>query len=47
MKRLFEEPALSLETFSVCDSTLFLSDFEMGEDELDPAYGGSAITQRQ
>ena len=39
MKHLFEEPSLELEKFAVTDSTLFLSDFEIGEDELDPAYG--------
>ena len=39
MKNLFEEPSLVLEQFRVQDSTLFLSDFETGEDELDPAYG--------
>ena len=41
MKRLFEEPKLELEAFVVHDSTLFLSDFELDEDELDPAYGVS------
>lgn len=43
MKRLFVEPELELEVFSVQDSTLFLSDFELAEDELDPAYGSAAI----
>ena len=43
MKHQFEEPRLELERFSVCDSTLFLSDFETGEDELDPAYGNTPI----
>ena len=42
MKKLFEEPCLELEAFAVSDSTLFLSDFVTGEDELDPAYGGPA-----
>ena len=39
MKCHFEEPSLELERFAVQDSTLFLSDLETGEDELDPAYG--------
>ena len=39
MKKLFEEPGLLLEQFAVQDSTLVLSGFETGEDELDPAYG--------
>ena len=39
MKCSFEEPNLELERFTVADSTLFLSGFETGEDELDPAYG--------
>lgn len=43
MKRLFEEPRLELEAFAVSDSTLFLSDYELGEDELDPAYNTTAI----
>ena len=38
-KSLFVEPSLELETFAVNDATLFLSGFETGEDELDPAYG--------
>lgn len=38
MKKLFVEPGLELEYFKVIDSTLFLSDFETGENELDPAY---------
>ena len=41
MKKLFTEPDLELEKFAVTDSALFLSDFETGEDELDPAYGNS------
>ena len=43
MKKLFEEPRLELVAFAVSDSTLFLSDVELGEDELDPAYGTAAI----
>lgn len=43
MKKLFEEPCMELETFIINDSTLFLSDVELGEDELDPAYGTAAI----
>lgn len=43
MKNLFVEPKLELEKFAVSDTTLFLSDFELGEDELDPAYGTTAI----
>ena len=39
MKCIFEEPSLALERFTAADSTLFLSGFETGEDELDPAYG--------
>ena len=39
MRKQFEEPCLELEAFAVSDSTLFLSGFETGEDELDPAYG--------
>lgn len=39
MRKMFEEPCLELECFAVCDQTLFLSDVELGEDELDPAYG--------
>ena len=38
-KNLFVEPSLELEVFAIQDSTLFLSDVELGEDELDPAYG--------
>ena len=41
MKSLFVEPSLELEKFAVSDATLFLSGFETGEDELDPAYGGT------
>ena len=41
MKKRFTEPRLELEAFAVQDSTLFLSDFETGEDELDPAYGNT------
>ena len=44
MKKLFEEPCLELECFEVCDQTLFLSDVEPGEDELDPAYGISVYS---
>ena len=42
-KNLFVEPSLELEVFAIQDSTLFLSDVELGEDELDPAYGVNAI----
>ena len=44
MKEMFAEPRLELKPFAVCDSMLFLSGFETGEDELDPAYGVQAIT---
>ena len=43
MKMLFEEPSLKLDKFAIADSTLFLSDFETGEDELDPAYGNTPV----
>ena len=42
MKRNFEEPCLELEHFDVCDQTMFLSGVDLGEDELDPAYGVAA-----
>lgn len=46
-KSLFVEPSLQLEIFAVQDSTLnFLSDYDLGENELDPAaaaYGTQAI----
>lgn len=43
MKKLFTEPGLELEKFAVQDSALFLSDYTLGEDELDPAYNTPAI----
>ena len=42
-KNLFVEPSLELEPFAVSDTTLFLSGFETGEDELDPAYGNTPV----
>ena len=42
-KNLFVEPDVDLVKFAALDSTLVLSDFETGEDELDPAYGNTPI----
>ncbi len=42
-KNLFVEPAIEISKFAMQDHTLFLSDLETGEDELDPAYGVAAF----
>lgn len=43
-KNLFVEPELALTRFAPCDSTLFISGFEPGEDELDPVSGAYGNT---
>ena len=43
MKASFTQPELELTRFASTDPTLFLSGFETGEDELDPAYGNTPV----
>ena len=47
MKLLFEEPVIQVERFAVSDQTLFTaSSISLGEDELNAAFVGAAITAR-
>ena len=43
IKKQFAPPELELIRFAVTDPALFLSGFETGEDELDPAYGSTPV----